>query len=52
MTAIMDGKRVLAPAKDIQQVRNAILAYEKLLEWQSYQLADKLEVSRRTAERV
>lgn len=30
VTAIMDGKRVLAPEKDIQEVRNAILAYEKL----------------------
>ena len=29
VTAIMDGKRVLAPEKDIQEVRNAILAYEK-----------------------
>ena len=28
VTAIMDGKRVLAPEKDIQEVRNAILAYE------------------------
>ncbi|WP_416776721.1 Fic family protein [Xenorhabdus budapestensis] len=42
VTAIMDGKRVLAPAKDIQEVRNAILDYEKLPEWQSYQLADLL----------
>ena len=25
VTAIMDGKRVLAPQKDIQEVRNAIL---------------------------
>ncbi len=30
VTAVMDGKRVLAPVKDIQEVRNAILAYEKL----------------------
>ncbi|MDR0219343.1 MAG: Fic family protein [Enterobacteriaceae bacterium] len=42
VTAIMEGKRVLAPAKDIQEVRNAILAYEKIPEWQSHQLADLL----------
>ncbi|UVC31084.1 Fic family protein [Pantoea sp. SOD02] len=42
VTAIMEGKRVLAPAKDIQEVRNAILAYEKLNDWQSAKLADLL----------
>lgn len=30
VTALMEGKRILAPAKDIQEVRNAILAYEKM----------------------
>ncbi|KFC07334.1 type I restriction-modification system, specificity subunit S [Trabulsiella guamensis ATCC 49490] len=43
VTAIMEGKRVLAPLKDIQEVRNAIVAYEKMDHWQSYQLADVLE---------
>ena len=28
VTALLEGKRVLAPAKDIQEVRNAIRAYE------------------------
>ncbi|MDC9622941.1 Fic family protein [Xenorhabdus sp. XENO-7] len=42
VTAIMNGKRVLAPAKDIQEVRNAILAYEKLPNWQSHRLTDLL----------
>ncbi|KNC93389.1 Fic family protein [Trabulsiella odontotermitis] len=43
VTAIMEGKRVLAPLKDIQEVRNAIIAYEKMDDWQSHQLADLLE---------
>ncbi|MDC9590297.1 Fic family protein [Xenorhabdus sp. XENO-10] len=46
VTAIMDGKRVLAPAKDIQEVRNAILAYEKLPDWRSHRLSDLLAAHR------
>lgn len=46
VTAIMDGKRVLAPARDIQEVRNAILAYEKLPGWCSYQIEDMLAAHR------
>ncbi|SFN69139.1 Fic/DOC family protein [Xenorhabdus japonica] len=46
ITAIMDGKRVLAPAKDIQEVRNAILAYEKLPDWRSHRLSDLLAAHR------
>lgn len=42
VTAIMDGKRVLAPAKDIQEVRNAIVTYERLPSWQSHRLEDLL----------
>lgn len=42
VTAIMDGKRVLAPAKDIQEVRNAIQAYEHLNVWQASCLGDLL----------
>ncbi|CDH34590.1 hypothetical protein XBI1_340032 [Xenorhabdus bovienii str. Intermedium] len=40
VTAIINGKRVLAPAKDNQEVRNAILAYEKLPNWQSHRLTE------------
>ena len=29
ITAILDGKRVLAPPREVQEVRNAILAYEQ-----------------------
>lgn len=33
ITAILEGKRVIAPPKDVQEARNAIKAYEKLMEW-------------------
>ena len=46
VTAIMEGKRVLAPEKDIQEVRNAILAYEKLPEWKPWKLKDLLSAHR------
>ncbi|MBC8953076.1 cell division protein Fic [Xenorhabdus sp. PB62.4] len=45
-TAIMDGKRVLAPAKNIQEVRNVILTYEKLTDWRSHRLYDLLATHR------
>lgn len=46
VTAIMVGKRVLAPAKDIQEVRNAIQAYEHLNIWQASRLKDLLSAHR------
>lgn len=46
VTAIMDGKRVLAPEKDIQEVRNAILAYEKMPDWKASNLSDLLSAHR------
>ena len=46
VTALMEGKRILAPAKDIQEVRNAILAYEKMSEWKSEKLSDLLQAHR------
>lgn len=46
VTAIMDGKRVLAPAKDIQEVRNAILAYDHLSSWGKGRLSDLLSAHR------
>jgi hypothetical protein len=33
VAALFDGKRVLGPARDIQEVRNAISAYEALPRW-------------------
>lgn len=33
VTALFDGQRVIGPARDIQEVRNAIAAYEALSRW-------------------
>jgi Fic family protein len=33
VTALFDGQRVLGPARDIQEVRNAIAAYDALPRW-------------------
>ncbi|MCS2156265.1 Fic family protein [Scandinavium sp. H11S7] len=46
VTAIMEGKRVLAPEKEIQEVRNAILAYEKMSGWKAWHLNDLLSAHR------
>lgn len=35
VTAIMDGKHVRGPIRDIQEVRNAIVTYEMLPKWKS-----------------
>jgi Fic family protein len=42
ITAILEGKRVLAPMKEIQEVKNAILAYDNLFSWQPHIVADLL----------
>ena len=34
VTALFDGQRVIGPARDIQEVRNAITAYEMLPRWE------------------
>lgn len=36
VTAILEGKRVLAPPREVQEVRNALLAYERLPVWRPY----------------
>lgn len=46
VSAIVEGKRILGPAKDIQEVRNALLAYEKLPEWKSASKKDLLDAHR------
>lgn len=43
ITAILEGKRVLAPAKEIQEVRNAILAYDQIPSWKPHRIADLLK---------
>jgi Fic family protein len=33
VTAILDGKRVIAPPREVQEVRNALAAYERFEDW-------------------
>ncbi|MDR0840082.1 MAG: Fic family protein [Christensenellaceae bacterium] len=42
VTAIIDGKRVLAPPQDICEVENAFQAYNKLLKFNPYNIMDLL----------
>lgn len=42
ITAILDGKMVIAPPREIQEVRNAIAAYDQLASWQPARDADLL----------
>ena len=44
VTAILQNKRVLAPAKDILEVQNAILAYDQLSHTNSLSSADFLRI--------
>ena len=46
VTAILEGKRVLGPPNEIQEVRNAIDAYELLLELNPYKEKDLLKAHR------
>lgn len=40
ITAILEGKRVIAPPREIQEVRNAIKAYDMLDNWNSFSKDD------------
>jgi fido (protein-threonine AMPylation protein) len=40
VTAILDGKTVLAPPRELQEARNALTAYDKLPEWNGLREAD------------
>lgn len=42
ITALLDGKRVLAPQKEIQEARGALKAYEKMDAWNPSSLDDLL----------
>ena len=42
VTAVLDGKRVLGPPREIQEVRNAFAAYEQLEHWQPARASDLL----------
>ena len=46
VTAILEGKRVLGPPNEIQEVKNAIDAYELLLELNPYKGKDLLKAHR------
>ncbi|MDQ6954991.1 MAG: Fic family protein [Mariprofundaceae bacterium] len=43
ITAILDGKRVIAPPREIQEVKNAICAYDKMNQWQACLESDLLQ---------
>jgi Fic family protein len=42
ISAILDGKRVIAPPREIQEARNAITAYDRLAQWKPESAADLL----------
>ena len=42
ITAILDGKQVIAPPREIREVRNALEVYNRLEQWNPYQEADLL----------
>jgi len=42
VTAVLSGKRVLAQPREIQEVRNAFAAYEKISDWTAHSRADLL----------
>ena len=46
ITAILEGKRIIAPPREIQEVRNAVKAYEQLDKWQPYSQDDVLDAHR------
>lgn len=46
ITAILEGKRVIAPPREIQEVRNAVAAYDRFEQWRPEVEADLLEAHR------
>jgi Fic family protein len=46
ITAILEGKRVIAPPREVQEVRNAIKAYDRFDRWDPYSIRDLLEAHR------
>ena len=41
ITAILDGKPVLAPPRELQEARNALAVYERLNEWNALNEAEQ-----------
>jgi len=46
ITAILEGKRVIAPPREIQEVQNATLAYNQLSHWQAHKEQNLLAAHR------
>ena len=46
ITAILDGKRVIAPPREVQEVRNALAAYDRFDTWRPEVEKDLLEAHR------
>lgn len=46
ITAVLAGKPVVAPPREIQEVRNALAAYEQLQHWQAHNERDLLQAHR------
>lgn len=46
ITAILDGKRVIAPPREVQEVKNALAAYEHFADWAPQNEAHLLEAHR------
>lgn len=46
ITAILEGKRVIAPPREVQEVRNALAAYDRFETWRPGVEADMLDAHR------
>jgi Fic family protein len=46
ITAILEGKQVLAPPREVQEVKNALSAYEHFSQWRPEKEVDLLEAHR------
>ncbi len=46
ITAVLEGKRVIAPPREIQEARNALAAYDRFEQWQPQDEGDLLEAHR------
>ena len=42
-TTVLEGKRIAAPSRDIQELKNANKAYERLSSWKPYSVSDFLK---------
>lgn len=46
ITAILEGKRVIAPPREVQEVKNALTAYDRFSTWRAVSEKDLLEAHR------